>query len=153
ALHHVGLRAEAVRTMSPDALSQCLVDPPGPIWLLRAGSWLTTTTMPSEPSASATRLPLCALGIVQPDGVTSGKATAETTPWASLQAATGGDFSRLERVGAHLPDLASVYLEAPLVKTAAEFIRQGQSLVAAVRSCLDSGPNRVVRFPPLDVYQ
>jgi glycosyltransferase involved in cell wall biosynthesis len=65
---------------------------------------------------------------------------------------TGGDFSRLPRIGPLLPELASVYLEAPLVKTVAEFARQGQSLVAAIRSSLDVGLNRVVRYAPLDVF-
>jgi glycosyltransferase involved in cell wall biosynthesis len=45
-----------------------------------------------------------------------------------------------------------VYLEAPLVKTAAKFAQQGQSLVAAIRSSLDVGLNRVVRYAPLDVF-
>lgn len=151
ALRQVGLQAEEVGNLSRDALSQRLLHPPSSVWLLRSGSWLDGALAPSAPPASATGLPLCALGVVYPDVAMPAKACALSDSWASLHAATGGDFSQLPHFGL-LADLASVYLEPALVNRVAGFVRQGQPLIAAIGSSLAAGPNRVIRYAPLDVF-
>jgi glycosyltransferase involved in cell wall biosynthesis len=142
-LRQSDLAAEDVTGLSPPALAEALAHG-GPVWLVRAGAWPISTGPLRWPPSSATGLPLCALGQICPPPNAS-------TRWDAFLAETGGDCSSQES-HRQLPDLASVYLEPAVCAAVAGRLAAGDTPVRAVRAELESGPYRVIHYPPLDVH-
>jgi len=120
-------------------LARALAAHDGPAWLLRAGAFALRP--PDALEASATGLPLCALGAVTDgDGARDG-------PWQAALEATGGDLCALPDAAWSKLPLVSVWLDGRAVTAVARALAEGRSLAEAVAS-----PTlRRVRFEARDV--
>jgi glycosyltransferase involved in cell wall biosynthesis len=129
------------------AIGETLVSAADPIWLVRAGAWLTRRGPVSFPPPSRTGRPLCALGAIVPLTVAS---DADEARWADTLAVTGGDLDG--RRLAPLPPLASVFLEPALARALGRRLAGGDTLPGALEAVLRDQRARVVRYAPLDVH-
>lgn len=126
-------------TVDDADLARALAAHDGPAWLLGAGAFALRP--PDAPEASATGLPLCALGAVTDgDGGREGR-------WREALDATGGDLCALpDAAWSGLP-LVSVWLDGRAVAVVARALGAGRSLAETVAS-----PTlRRVRFEARDV--
>ena len=137
---------------TPERLAEILSQSPGPVLLLRAGVWPVDADGIFLPPPSATGLPLCALGAVQPENTLGAVPHEAVEHWAALHAETGGNLARPESYLHLLPPPAIVYLEAPAVESLARQLAGGKTLAVALRTELGNPQRRVVRYAPLDVH-
>jgi glycosyltransferase involved in cell wall biosynthesis len=147
-----GIPLEDICGEPPERIAKILANTTGSILLIRAGAWPVDADRLSIPRSSATGLPLCALGAVQPEIAHGAVPHDDAKRWSSLHARTGGDFAAQADFIHHMPPVAIAYFESPAVKSLTRRVADGQSLDAAVRAELGSPERRVVRYAPLDVH-
>ncbi|MFZ5891200.1 MAG: glycosyltransferase family 4 protein [Myxococcota bacterium] len=127
----------------------------GPLWFVRAGAWPTRRLAIADrfPSASSTRLPLCALGAVVAEFGESGREPA-VAAWSALLHASGGDLSDLfaKKRRDELPELASVYLDEELSARVVPLLAANLSLSEALRHQAGQRRLRLIRYAALDVH-
>jgi glycosyltransferase involved in cell wall biosynthesis len=140
ALRLLGVRSLDLVGSGAAAVLQAMRERAGPLLLLRSGTWPVRLHWPAPPPSASGR-PLLALGAAHAIGVE----TPTTAAWGRALRDSGGDFE-----GRALPPLASAFLDATLVASAAA---SGQGDVeAAVRAAASGTRARVVRVPGLDVF-
>ncbi len=123
----------------------------GTSWLVRAGAWPTLVGLDiTFPPASGTNRPLCAFGAICDAGMTCEPAGVRAD-WADVLRATGGDLGAWVAGPTALPEVASVYLEAPLARTLAEHLRSGTEFAAALAATIRTDRVRAIRYPAFDV--
>jgi glycosyltransferase involved in cell wall biosynthesis len=147
-LRRAGRAVENGCELPPPAVALRLVG--GPVWLVRAGCWPTTLGAPVFPPPSEPRRPLCAAGAVR--RCPEKEPGDEALRWGELQRECGGDLSSVPNLRDRLPPLASVFLDAAAASFFADVLSDRGDFDAALRTLLDPGRFRLVRFPALDVY-
>jgi glycosyltransferase involved in cell wall biosynthesis len=147
-----GIPIEDACGETPMRLAELLAEAPGPILLLRAGAWPTDAARFSLPLASATGMPLCALGAVQAEDAVGARSHKAVEQWKLLHSKTGGCFANHDDVARLLPPVAIAYLEPPIVKSLVQRLLAEQTLDAALDAEVSSSRHRVVRYAPLDVH-
>jgi len=147
-----GVPLENLSGATPPRLAEIIPQSTGPILLVRAGTWPVDGKRFLPPPPSATGMPLCALGAVQPEPAFRAVHHESVAHWAALHARTGGNFAHQDDFAGRLPPVAIAYLETPLVAPLAARLAEGELPDGALRAELCSAGRRVVRYAPLDVH-
>lgn len=172
----VGCTVQDATFRSRAELADFLAEASGPIWMLRAGTWLVATRPVTAPPSSASGMPLCALGwpakalaaddaTSQPekagqrrplgdDSRPSAKVDEDYDPafWRQLYIDHGGDLLKAAEARVPFPPPLSVLVEAALAQAIALRLQLGAMVDQALNDELHTGRYRLVRYSPLDVH-